>query len=354
MPKHNGAHPRPTPYPDLNAFLAEWLAGVREALGDDLVGAYLHGSFAIGDFDRHSDVDFLAVIERDLEAIEVEALRALHARLHASPNPWATRLEGSYAPRALIRRRTAEPRDPPGEPRGPDWEDPEQAGGLGPSVYPFWFNGNGNDHVRRSEHDNRIIPRWILRERGVVLAGPSPRGLIDPVPADDVRGEVRELLDIFVKAADELLRARIFQAFTAVATARALHSLDTGRVQSKKAAVAFAKHRLEPRFAGLVERGFAERDERPATDAEMQAYVEIRADPAEAALTLEFLRYAQAGGPPHISDLRTTIERQLALKRQSPPDRGWRGGPPDRGGRPGGRGGWTPPPNRPGGRRGRG
>src|SRR5580692_8472279 len=157
MPKSrdsHGASRRPTPYPELNAVLARMVAGSREALGDNFVGAYLHGSFALGASDEHSDVDFIVVTREDLSSDQLQRLQTLHGELHGEASPWGERLEGSYAPQAIWRRRAAEPRDPPGEPRADDWADPG-ASGLHPEVYPFWFIGNGEDHLVRSEHDNR-------------------------------------------------------------------------------------------------------------------------------------------------------------------------------------------------------
>jgi hypothetical protein len=40
----------PTPYAELNGVLAHLLVGARAALKDNFVGAYLQGSFAVGDF----------------------------------------------------------------------------------------------------------------------------------------------------------------------------------------------------------------------------------------------------------------------------------------------------------------
>jgi hypothetical protein len=47
----------PTPYPDLNAVLQELVSTVQRALGSNFAAACLQGSFAVGDFDQHSDVD---------------------------------------------------------------------------------------------------------------------------------------------------------------------------------------------------------------------------------------------------------------------------------------------------------
>src|SRR5215467_6256645 len=52
---------------EVDAVLAELLAGVRGTLGLQLVGIYLDGSLAIGDFSEHSsDIDVLVVTEETL------------------------------------------------------------------------------------------------------------------------------------------------------------------------------------------------------------------------------------------------------------------------------------------------
>jgi hypothetical protein len=39
----------PTPYPELNAVLSHLVEGAKSSLKDNLIGAYLQGSFAVGD-----------------------------------------------------------------------------------------------------------------------------------------------------------------------------------------------------------------------------------------------------------------------------------------------------------------
>ncbi|HEX4199090.1 MAG TPA: aminoglycoside adenylyltransferase domain-containing protein [Caulobacteraceae bacterium] len=350
MPKPHGAHApsrRPTPYPDLNAVLAELVERVRALLADNLVGIYLQGSFALGDFDERSDLDFVVVIHQDIPPEQQPALQAMHDALHALPSPWARKLEGSYAPKAILRRRSLTPRDPPGEPRPDDWADPG-ASGLPPRVYPFLHLRNAHRVLVRSEHDNTEVVRWILREKGVVLFGPSPLGLIDPVTPEALREDVRELLGkLEPMAADgTMVEPRWIQCFMALMFARMLYAVTTGKVASKKTAVAFARRTLEPRFAALVERAFTEREGRPADEADLAAYFAQAADPAEAAPTLELFRHTLAVAEPRPA--RSAIEQKLAQKRQPPPGRGdWRGGLNPRG--PSARS-WTPPPTRPGGR----
>ncbi len=69
----------PTPYSHLNHVLSELVGQIRDVLADDLVTACLQGSFAVGDFDGHSDVDFVIAVRQPLSDAQVEAL------------PWDTR-----------------------------------------------------------------------------------------------------------------------------------------------------------------------------------------------------------------------------------------------------------------------
>jgi hypothetical protein len=349
MPKLKGpsaSSRRPTPYADLNAVLAELVERARTLLADNFVGAYLQGSFALGDFDRHSDVDFIVVTHEDIPSGQLPALQAMHDHLHSLPCPWATRLEGSYAPKAVLRRWTTMPRDPPGEPRSDDWADPGTSG-MSPRVYPFLFLGNGERVLVRSEHDNTQVVRWILRDKGVALAGPPARSLVDAVPPEALREEVRSLFDRLDLMDEPGIAEHMWvQCFMALLAARALYALATGRVASKKAAVAFARQRLEPRFADLVERGWREREGRPEGEAALAAYFRQPSNADDAAATLDLIRHTRAIA--HATPSRSIVEQKLAANRQPPPGRGdWRGGLNPRG--PSGRG-WTPPPTRPGGR----
>src|SRR5204863_3825550 len=92
-----------TPYPDVNAVLQALVSGVQAILGPRLVGFYLDGSLAIGDFDpASSDVDFVTVLADEMPGDAFRALQALHARLAREPSKWGQELEGSYITRAAL------------------------------------------------------------------------------------------------------------------------------------------------------------------------------------------------------------------------------------------------------------
>jgi Domain of unknown function (DUF4111) len=337
----------PTPYPDLNAVLTHLVEGAQGLLGDNFVGAYLQGSFAVGDATEYSDCDFIIVTERDLTPEELPPFQALHAAIHDLPYVyWRTALEGSYVPAAVLRRWSMQPRDPPGEPRTFDWADPGMSG-AGPRAYPLWYLDHGAKTLARSEHDNSQVVRWCLREKGVTLAGPAPRELVDPVPPAALRAEIRHTMDLVLKLNLEPMALVAWQAFWAGLFCRMLHTLATGAVWSKKASLAWAAGSLDPQWRGLIERAAAVRKGDAAHSGQP-------ADPAEVAATRAFALYARDYAE-KADWAREILERKLAEKRTLP------GG--FQPGRPGGSaaaadrlGGsqFTPKPTRPGGRRGRG
>ena len=85
----------PTPNPDLNAVLHELVTRAQAILQQNFVGAYLQGSFALGDWDADSDVDFMMVIEHEPGDDTVLELQTMHADVFALASSWAQHLEGS-------------------------------------------------------------------------------------------------------------------------------------------------------------------------------------------------------------------------------------------------------------------
>ena len=93
----------PTSYPELNNVLRVLIDSAQEILRNNFVGAYLQGSFAVGDFDLHSDVDFIIVIKEELSDNQIHALQVMHERVYCLDSRWAQHLEGSYFPKGVLR-----------------------------------------------------------------------------------------------------------------------------------------------------------------------------------------------------------------------------------------------------------
>jgi hypothetical protein len=233
----HGVSTAPTPYPELNSVLDDLVTSVQAALDDVFVGAYLQGSFAVGDFDRHSDVDFVIAVRDELSTDQVMPLQAIHARVHGLRSDWARHLEGSYFPATVLR-------------------DYRQC------ARPLWYLDHGSQSLVRSEHCNTLVVRWTVREHAIRLAGPHPATLVDPIPLDALRQEIAETIRGWgaqILEQPERYRNRFYQGFIVLSYCRMLHDLVVGRPGSKRAGAAWAQATLDPAWFGLIDRAWGGR-----------------------------------------------------------------------------------------------
>ena len=250
-----------TPFASLNRLLTHLVEGVRTTLGRNFCGAYLQGSFAVGDADEHSDVDFIVVTNDDVTPEQRVELQGLHQRLYVQATPWAQHLEGSYVSRLTLRA-----------------PDPERR--------PLLYLDNGATEFTLNNHDNTAVVRWSLREHGVVLAGPDPHELVDPVSPELLREDVRWALNewaAWLRSLDSINRRGL--AVAVLSHCRVLHTLVTGVVGSKRVAGEWALRELDPAWASLI--GWS-LDDRPNP----WAKVRETADPELVGRTLAFIDYA--------------------------------------------------------------
>lgn len=250
----------PTIYPELNAVLRELVASARTILAENFCGAYLQGSFAVGDADVHSDVDFVIVTEDEVGEAQLAALQAMHERIHALDVPWAQHLEGSYIPKNSLRR-------------------------LDPSRPPYLYLDNGSSELVWDNHCNTEVVRWSLRERGIVLAGPDPKSLVDPVSAAELRSEVLTTMHEWVDWAKAPDMSRWRQPTLVLSYCRMLHTLTVSRVTSKREAGEWALGALSAEWASLIRSAL---DDRP----DLWLLVHEPADAEAVRRTLAFVDYA--------------------------------------------------------------
>ncbi len=162
---------------DIETYLAEVVARLRAALGDRLVGAWLFGSAALGDFDpATSDLDVQVVTTVRLARTEREDLAA-----RLSHPVLACPVRGLEL---VVYARE-------------DLDDP-----LGPA-----FQLNLNTGPRMDQHvayDPSEDPRfWFVldvaigREAGRPLAGPPPAEVFPELPAPLVRAALQQALAWF-------------------------------------------------------------------------------------------------------------------------------------------------------------
>ena len=258
------------PYPELREVLSIFVDEVAGELGENLVGIYLVGSIASGDFDADSDVDFLVVTSTELTEADMNPLQEIQIKIHDMDCYPAKHLEGSYISIDDLK----------------DWRI------VGQKKL-FYFD-NGSTRYERSAHDNQWHVRWILRERGITLVGQKPEIILQAIPLAELRNEIKTaMFQVERYFEDEIDRplsffnSRFGQSFAVLTYCRMLHTLHTGTVQSKKACMQWAKQFVDSKWVRLIDQAWHERE-----CVRFGVKIGQRAELALLHETQEFIRYA--------------------------------------------------------------
>ncbi len=262
----------------LRAVLGDFAERVQTALGDNLVGVYLKGSFALGAGDVHADVDFLVVTAQELDPNEESKIREIHRRMPTRAEHWARVLEGSYATADQLRERAN-------------------------SNQSWLYVDNGQREMELSSHDNTETFRWVLKNRGLPITGPPPDSLLPEVPTQVLRQEAAALA---VRRHDDALSDLEYlengwgQPHEVLTQCRMLYSASTGQVAGKNEAARWCLTVLPTEWHQLVEAAIADRPN-------PWERVHKRADPRLTALARRFIeemkpRIATASTGPSLRD----------------------------------------------------
>jgi hypothetical protein len=215
--------------------VADLFNGIYQILGDNLLGLYLGGSLAIGDFDEdRSDLDFLVVAKGELSDDSIRRLHKLHDSVRASnKNRLYTNYEGIYLST-----------DQASHPKTADMHAPH----LGSDGH-FQIEDHGADI---------IIDLWKIRKSGFVVYGPPPRDVIGEVTTDDMLQAKTQLFNgwwLPKLEAKEPMDDE-YQAYAVLTMARILCGFENHDEVSKKKAAAWCAAEY-PQFAKLVSKALA-------------------------------------------------------------------------------------------------
>jgi predicted nucleotidyltransferase len=201
--------------------ILQLLSGV---FGGHVLAAYLHGSAVLGGLRPTSDLDVLVILERRTTATErrtlVEGL--LDVSGPRARNGTARRVELSVVVEADVR----------------PWRYPPRQEFL----YGEWLRDTyelGGAPQPEPAPDLSILITMVL-QGNTVLIGPPPAQLLDPVPHHDlIRGAVAGIPHLLSDLESDT--RNVLLTF-----ARIWMTLETGQIQSKDAAAAWALKRLPP------------------------------------------------------------------------------------------------------------
>jgi predicted nucleotidyltransferase len=222
-------------YPDVSSVLDEILSRQREILGEKLVGLYVYGSLAAGDFDSEiSDIDLLAATATLIDAGEFAALEWMHLELMNDNPHWDNRIEIQYAPVDYLQtfktRKSKIANISPGE--------------------PFHFIEAGRDW---------LLNWYFVREHGATLFGAPPASVIAPVSKAEFIETVREQAFERAENVERAKYSRPYQAYLIMTVCRALYAVENGEQVSKRRAAAWAQAQF-PEDASLIENAFEWRE----------------------------------------------------------------------------------------------
>ena len=250
----------PTPHSDVNEILSILFADTKAILQAQFVGMYLFGSLANGDFDEHSDVDVLIVTEAEIADNTFSALQEMHAQLNRLNSPWALQLEVSYIPQKALRR--FDPAD---------------------NHHPHMDRGEGETLHIMMHGSDWVVQRHVLRERGIVIAGPALATLIDPVSSNEIRQGVVAVLPLWVNPIlhdPAQIQNRGYQSFVVLSLCRMLYTLQYGTIVSKRVAARWGQDTLGEQWTSLIKEAWLGR-QNPG----------LEARPADIDGTLNLIRY---------------------------------------------------------------
>jgi predicted nucleotidyltransferase len=258
------------PYPELREVLDIFVSEIVAELRENLVGIYLVGSIALGDFDLDSDIDFLVVTNTELTEADMKPLQDIQIRVYDIDCYPAKHLEGSYI----------------------SISDLNSWARVGEKK--LYYFDNGSTTYEQSTHDNQWHVRWILRECGITLIGQKPETILKAIPIDELMREIKTAMlrkmEIFQRDINRPLdfsNSRFGQSFFVLTYCRMLHTLYTGTVQSKKSGVKWAKQFVDPKWIKIIDQAWNERE-----GVRFGVKIGQRTESTLLSETLEFIKYA--------------------------------------------------------------
>ena len=229
-------HPlSPTPFADINLVLDHFRSQLHALLQHDLLGIYLVGSLALGDFNpQSSDIDFIVVTTTAIAPDRLAALQHVHEQFAASNSAWAEKIEAIYVPASALRHNAAN-----------RLHYPQIEKGRSLFLAPL--------------EDGWVFHCLTIRDHSVIVLGSEPRALVTTIEAQELHAAAMVIVERWMEqAADDptwlpWLRRRDAQVFVVQTLCRLLYALATGTVASKPRATDWAQKNYAEPWATFIE-----------------------------------------------------------------------------------------------------
>ncbi|MGC4892340.1 aminoglycoside adenylyltransferase domain-containing protein [Micromonospora sp. DT31] len=244
-----------TPATSPDAVLADLAAAWAGRLDRVLLGLYAHGSLVSGDFaPERSDLDVLAVLDRDPDRDLLAVLAGLHAGLDRRHPRWVGRVEVEYVSPDAVRDVTG----------GADI--PHRIARVSPGELLHLLPATGH----------RVVTWAAVHDHGRTLFGPPPGALLPAVGPERVRAALVAHVRDWPGWSAEMTTPGA-QSYAVLTVCRAVQRLRYDRQMSKRAAADASVDAL-PQWADLIRWArdwwyVGGRDSDPGRAGQMRAFV---------------------------------------------------------------------------------
>lgn len=223
-----------TAHDDVNKLLDDLLRQIQSVLHGKLLGLYLYGSLASGDFDHDiSDIDLLAAIDKDLSNQELSSLQKMHAVIETQYPKWKHRIEVAYLSATDLR----------------DFKNKRSKIAVISPGEPLHIKDAGSDW---------LINWYSVQETGVVLFGPNQTTYIPNISKDEYRNANKQQASLWLTWINDYdkLSAPGSLAYVVFTMCRILYGYTKGKQTSKKQAALWVIKEF-PEWTALIKEATA-------------------------------------------------------------------------------------------------
>ncbi len=210
---------------EIQSLLSSYVNLLKCEFGDALVGVYIYGSVVTGYFKKeYSDIDFMTVINRNLNSSDVDIIQTIHRKLNKS-NVYGYLLEGEYV-------------------NSNDIKD-----GIPNGQYPYFAFGEFQGYVNLKSF------AWFqLRERGIAYYGDDFCDLAGSISWDEVRAELLDRLNNYwpEKINWKVLFFDRWQALIVLSVCRVYYALEKKSTISKDGGGEYALTKLDSEWNPII------------------------------------------------------------------------------------------------------
>jgi hypothetical protein len=204
-----------TGLPDVDWALSMLVPGMRAALGEVVLGAYVFGSVAHDEYDAGvSDLDVLAVVDRPLEPADLPALERMHAATARVLPEWDDRVEVLYVSTEALRT-------------------------FREKSAPIAVISPGESLNIKLAGREWLMNWWDVRENGIRLFGPPASAFIAPISRAEFVGSIRSYAEEFPSRLDESDTEK-WHAYITLTMCRSMYTVAQRETVSKRRAAEWA------------------------------------------------------------------------------------------------------------------